>query len=540
MLYKNRTMMKTRTFVVLYMILFLSGLAITSYSQGITNSGGYINGSSSNYINFGGSSDLILISTTADRTTFGIMVVDFTGTGTYTLTIPDSSYITLDSNLVLNDTLILEASSSGMASLVMSNNNATVTGAYAKVEQHIPAQDEWHMVSSPVSNDSTDVYTGLYLLDWSEPDSSWTYIFATDDHLSVTKGYFAWSASGSSAQDVTFEGILNTGNQTVANLTYNDDPAEGHGWCLIGNPYPSTLEWTSAWTKSNIDATIYCYDGTQYKTWNYNAGGTGSMGNGNIPSTQGFWVKANAASPSITIPNSARKHSSQSFYKGSEIPDMLNITITGNTYTDEMSVGVLSEATEEFDSEYDAYKLFGIEDAPQLYSYNNDIKYAVNLFPEIEGSKSIPIGLKTGIATDYTLTVAGLDNFNSSIEVYLEDKASGEMINLRETTSYEFYSENGLDESRFVLHFNPEFVGANSPEIHDLVSIYSFDKTIFINYQMDTKGDVSVYDLMGKEIISENLVPGELNKFDINNEKGYYIVKVISEKTFQTSKVFID
>ena len=533
--------MKTRTTIVLYLILFLCGLAITGLSQGVVeNNGGYITGNSSSYIKFSGSGDMTLKSTTADRTTFGNMIVDFTGSGTYKLTIPDDSYITLDGNLTLSDTMILKASSSGMASLVMSSAAATVTGAYAKVEQHIPAQDEWHMISSPVSDDFSDVYLGVYLMEWNEPDSTWSYILSTTDPLTVTKGFFAWSASSiSSPQDVTFEGTLNTGNQTVANLSYNAGSGKGDGWCLIGNPYPSTLEWTSSWTKSNIDATIYIYDGTQYKTWNYNTG-VGSMGNGNIPSTQGFWVKANAANPSISIPNSDRKHSSQSFYKDSEIPDMLNITITGNAYTDEMSVGVLSEATEEFDSEYDAYKLFGIEDAPQLYSYNNDIKYAVNLFSEIEGSKSIPLGLKTGIATDYTLTVAGLDNFDPSIEVYLEDKASGEMINLRETTSYIFYSENGLDESRFILHFNPEFAGVNSPEMNNLVSIYSFDKKIFINYQMDTKGDVAVYDLMGKEIISENLIPGELNELSISNEQGYYIVKVVSEKTAKTAKVFID
>ena len=219
---------------------------------------------------------------------------------------------------------------------------------------------------------------------------------------------------------------------------------------------------------------------------------------------------------------------------------MINIEISGNGYSDEAIVGMVQGASNTFDTEYDAYKIFGIEEAPQLFSYCNSTKCAVNLFPETEGCKSVPLGLKTGAATDYTITVYGLDNFDPSIEVYLEDMASGEMINLREINFYTFYCENGLDESRFALHFNPEFVGENSTEINNLVSIYSFDNTIFINYQPKIKGNVTIYNIMGKEIISKSLVPDELNRFDIFKEKGYYIVKVVSEKTIKTKKVFIN
>ncbi len=536
--------MKTRTLVVLYMILFLSGLAITGLSQGVVeNNGGYITASSTSYITFSGGNDMTLKSTTADRTTFGNMKVDFTGTGTYKLTIPDDSYITLAGNLTLNDTLLLEASSSGMASLVMSTVSSTVTGVYAKVEQHIPAQDEWHMVSSPVSDDYSDVYAGIYLLEWNEPDSTWSFISSTTDALNVTQGYFAWSASGiSSPQDVTFEGTLNTGDQTVSNLTYNSGSNKGDGWCLVGNPYPSAVEWTSSWTKSNIDATIYIYNGTQYKTWNYNYSGyPNTLSSGEIPSTQSFWVKANAASPSMTIPNSERLHSSQAFYKGDEtIQDIFTISVSGNGYDDKISLGMFDEATNYFDSEYDAYKLFGIEVAPQLYSYGNDTKFAVNLFAEITENKIIPLGLKTGAAMEYTFEVEGLDNFDPSIGVYLEDKLSEDMINLRENPVYTFYTEEGLDEDRFVLHFNADFLDAEEYSTENNINIYSSDKDVYVNYQMDTPARVIIYDILGKEIMSENLNINQLNKLTVNTGRGYYIVKVISGESIKTGKVFIN
>jgi hypothetical protein len=532
--------MKAKTIIVLNLFLFLAGFVITGYSQGITNSGGYITGNSSSYIKFSGSGDMTLKSTTADRTTFGNMVVDFTGSGTYKLTIPDDSYITVDGNLTLSDTLLLKASSSGMASLI---TNGTVSGSYAKVEQYL-TQDQWHIISSPVSSATANVYLGIYLMKWNEPDSTWSWVTQITDPLNVTQGYFAWSSSGiSSPTTVTFDGLLNTGNQTVASLTYNNNAGEGHGWNLVGNTYPSAVEWNNSWTKTNIDATIYIYDGTQYKTWNYNLPAiSNTLPNGEIPSTQGFWVKANASGPSMAIPNGERCHTSNSFYKGSDVilPDAFSIEVTGNGYSDQACFGMHPEATEDFDSEYDAYKLFGIEAAPQLYSFNNDTKFAVNLFPEITENKVIPLGLKTGAAMEYTIEAEGLDNFNPSTGVYLEDNSTGSLTNLRENPVYTFNAEEGLDEERFVLHFIVDNTDIELTETENNISIYAFNNTVYVNYQLKVPGNVVVYDMVGKEIISENLNPDQLNKLTVNHGKGYYIVKVFSEEAVKTEKVFIN
>ncbi len=540
MLYKNITIMKTKSIIVLYLIIFLSGVAMNAYSQGIDNSGGFVTASSTNYMKFSGSSDMTISGTTADQTTLGNVTVDFTGTGTYKLTIPHDSYVTVDGNLTLSDSLLLEAnSSSSMASLI---TNGTVTGAYGIVEQHI-VQDQWHMVSSPVSSAVSGVYTGAYLYKWNEVDSTWAFITTTTESLTVTKGYHLWS-SGSGANtgptDVVFTGLLNTGNYSPT-ITYTAGANKGDGWNELGNPYPSALEWNSSWTKSSIDATMYMYDGTQYKTWNYLLPLASTLPNGEIPSTQGFWVKANAASPSITIPNAERVHSSNTFYKsGDELQDIFKINVAGNAYADEMIIGMFSEATDDFDSEYDAYKLMGIEAAPQLYSFGNDTKYAVNLFSEIIVDKVIPLGFRAGAAAEYTFEAEGLEDFDTSIDVYLEDKSAGSMINLRENPVYVFYAENGLDEDRFVIHFGIDVTGTGQNIADNNINIYSFDDVVFVNYQLDVPGHVVVYDVLGKEVLLETLGTNQLNKLTVNNGRGYYIVKVISETKTETKKVLIN
>ncbi|MCD4683852.1 MAG: T9SS type A sorting domain-containing protein [Bacteroidales bacterium] len=552
--------MKTTAIIVFYLILFLIGLALTGFSQGIENSGGYITGNSTSYITFSGGNNMTLKSTTADRTTLGNMTVDFTGSGTYKLTIPDDSYVTVDGSLTLSDTLLLKASSSSnMASLI---TNGTVTGAYAIVQQHI-VQDQWHMTSSPVSSAQSGVYLNCYLYKWNEPDSSWVYISSTTENLVVTKGYHLWSSSGVGGitvgpTDVTFTGLLNTGNYSPT-LSYNAGSNKGDGWNELGNPYPSALEWNSSWTKSNIDATIYIYDGTQYKTWNYNLGSSGStLSSGEIPPTQGFWVKANNTSPSITIPNSERLHSSQSYYKGSEsIENMFALKLTGNGYADVTKIGFYKGATNFFDSEYDAYKMFGIEEAPQLYTIckfmenpiyitNKYEELAVNILQNLEKTKTIPLGVKAGADGIYTMSLQSTTAINPAVEIYLEDKYYvDKLINLNKYPEYEVNLNEGIHNDRFVLHFvkvgyGPSYKTLEGTNENSLVSIYSSAKDIYVNYLNDSPATVIVYDILGKPILKKPLSPVHLNKFPIYGNKGYYIVKVISENLIRSEKVFIN
>ncbi len=86
-------------------------------------------------------------------------------------------------------------------------------------------------------------------------------------------------------------GLINLPVSFTSSGTTADD-----GWNLVGNPYPSTIDWNAAsgWGKNNINATIYIRDnGTgsgQYATWNGVVGTNG--GSQYIAAGQAFWVKA--------------------------------------------------------------------------------------------------------------------------------------------------------------------------------------------------------------------------------------------------------
>ncbi|MCB0805444.1 MAG: T9SS type A sorting domain-containing protein [Bacteroidales bacterium] len=541
--------MKTRTIITFYLILFLIGMALAGVSQGIVNDGGYIEGNASSYTKISGSGDALLVNASADQVTFGNLEVDFTGAGTYKLTITDSSFITVDGALNISDTLILECNSGEMANLI---TNGTISGAYAKVEQHLQA-DHWNMVSSPMTSATASVYEGSYLLDWNETDSTWSYIISLTDPLNTNEGYFVWPESTiSSPVNVAYTGLLNTGNQSVSGLTYTAGAGKGNGWNLVGNPYPSVLEWNSSWTTSGVDATIYIYDGSNYKTWNYNLGGFGSMGNGYIPPTQGFWVKANSTGPSVTIPNSARTHAAQTFYKGSEntVWNMFSVKISDNTHSDELIIGFQEGGKDGFSGTFDAYKLFGIESIPQVYALAGEEQFAVDIMEPLNGKiKSVKLGFRAGTGGIYNLVFENLDMIDPAYDIYLEDKlsfgTSKKLVDIKSHPEYKFSATAGTEEDRFVLHFYPINENNNNETGFNndgggFSNIYAWEKVVFVNYQQDEPAEIVIYNMMGKEIMKKQISQLALHKMTLHADKGYYIVKVLTANNIQTEKVFIN
>ena len=361
----------------------------------------------------------------------------------------------------------------------------------------------------------------------------------TNESLTTTTGYFVWSSSGiGSPTDVDFVGTLNTGNQVVANLTYNAAPA-GDGYNLVGNPYPSAVEWDATWTKSNIDATIYIYDGINYKTWNYNLG-TGSLTNGEIPPTQGFWIKANAASPSMTIPNSARVHTSNGFYKStSSLDDLLTISVSGNGYTDQTRIGILDDATYEFDGEYDAHKLFGIDDSPQLYTHILSQNFAVNILPDVSEYKPVLLNLQVGVEGVYELLAEELIGF-SGLPVYLEDLQTGKIVNLKQNPNYKCFVSPDDSPNRFLLHFSDVEAPIDPSGIYysDMI-IYPKDKQVIITTEEAISAVVTITNLLGQQVAQGKMTNSNYIEFTIDGKKGCYIVNVMSDNGQQTKKVMI-
>jgi len=428
--------------------------------------------------------------------------------------------------LTVNGTL---SNPGGNTSLLILSGGSLIenSGAAATVQRAIGA-NEWHFISPPVSNAQSAQLTGRYLQKFDETTYSYSDITSLTENLSPMRGYALWGDNGFTA---ALKGTLNTGTITIPLTRTNSlEAPKFPGWTLVGNPYPSSVDWNevAGWIKTNVDATIYIHvDATKWATYNTSTGQTNG-GSNLIPPFQGFFVEASDAG-SLEINNQARTHLSSQFFKatGEKIGNLLRLEVSGNGYTDEAVVVFLPEATTEFDGEYDAHKLYGdVPEAAQIYTLGNK-ELAVNTLPEV---KTVVAGIRAGASGQYTLKATEINSLNS---VILEDIQTGIHTDLN-TRSYTFQLVKGEKEQRFKLHFGPLNL-KDSPGFTS--EIYSYQKTVYFNLPENQTADIFVYNLAGQPIASRLSVTG-LNEIQLR-QTGIYLVKVLTAEGILVRKVYI-
>lgn len=243
-------------------------------------------------------------------------------------------------------------------------------------------------------------------------------------------------------------GPINFGTISLGNpggLTFTSSGvAADDGWNLVGNPFPSTIDWnaSSGWVRPGaLDATIYYRDNgnnpQQYATWN---GVTGTNGGSRFIATgQAFFVKLNSApSPATLSAGEAVKvaGTQTSFFRVSSIDNLLRITLKQGNKTDEAVIHFRDDATEEFDSHADAWKLPNA--SMNLSTINHDRKLAINSLSQYSCDSSIPLDVSTVTPGTYTLDFSGVDSFAGDVSIRLIDNFIHQTINLGINSAYEF------------------------------------------------------------------------------------------------------
>lgn len=457
----------------------------------------------------------------------------------YNLTVNSGGKLTLNTGKTLTVTGQFTINSGGsfvdqnLTSSLSAIVKRNITGNYSGSGSAGPSTI-WHYVSSPVANGTIGSFLGCLLNKWTENSTGgiWdTLYLPLTLPLEIGRGYAV--ASTPTFGDAVFNGTMNTGDITRTGLT-NSDPSypanvNSYGYHLLGNPYPSALRWDASITRINVDAAIYLWNGSTYIS-------KLPADNYEIQSVQGFFVHANANGGSVAFKNSSRVHNFGSFLKSS-VENQLTLHVEGNNFSDETSVRFSDNATDGFDGEYDAFKLFGLYNCPQIYSMLPDLNLSINTLPDINNNPVIPVGFKTGLNGNFTITASGMGSFSAGTNFFLTDLVTGNVQNLNANPVYTFTAYPANPEHRFNLHFAA--VGMNETSGSGAVKIYSFDKSVYINTSTQIKGDVVIYDLLGNEILRSTLRTGTLSKFDLGTVQGYYLVKVVAEGLVASEKVFI-
>jgi len=468
-------------------------------------------------------------------------------------TIDPSKAVTVNGTLTNNagnTGLVISSTTTGTASLLNSTAGIPATIHRYVTGSGTPTAMMYHMVSVPLipaSSSTSNLFLDSYLFDFTENSNTWNALgSSTTTPLDETRGYMTYYPLGVSTT-YTFAGLINSGSFTP--LTTGSVADNTHGWNLVPNPYPSAIDWNAAdgWVKTAIDGSIYFWpagmpaSSSNYSTWNGTEGTGTPAGTRYIPAGQSFFVHATTASPVLTMDNGVRVHNAQAFYKATDlIPNLFRLHAAAKDANDDIIVHFRDGATSGFDGEFDAYKLQGGADAPQLSSLASDgFSLSINSLPLGSGDAVVPLNFSFSSATDVTFTAEGMESFLAGSSIFLEDITLSKIVDLQQNPVYTFSYIAGSTPDRFRLRFTV-FTGIT--EHNSVIQGTAFVSNGYLYADVPAmdgqKAEVVLFNALGQKINTHSKTLAGITQIsDSPYISGVYILRMISGKQVFTTKI---
>ncbi|WP_420574748.1 LamG-like jellyroll fold domain-containing protein [Kordia sp.] len=412
--------------------------------------------------------------------------------------------------------------------------------------------------STPIDEASATIATifpnvGGYDYYWnaSATNAAWN-----NDHteMEVGRGY-AFRANHFNVETAEFDGTVNNGDITEP-VYYTVDPNTSEsGYNIIGNPYPSAIDWESFQADNSdvIQGTVYYWRQTDAPIGDnlasdyieYNNTGSNPLGaaDGNIGTAQGFAVQAKTGGGTVTFKNTHRlvAKNTQFFRPGgnsggmisrksannnSQTDGRLSLRLSGGGLYATQLIGFIPEGTTGYDDTYDGAFInegAGIE----FYSYLTDSKMSIQAFPElVDTDMEIPLGYQVLSSGTYTIQIDA-EYLSEDFDIVLEDRYENTFTDLRQT-SYSFTTSPTEENDRFFLkaQYRNTLSIEDAALTTDQVSVlFKGDTLQTITNRTDIE-TITLYDISGKKLLqreyADTIVMPQLSK-------GVYLVQYTSE-----------
>ena len=436
--------------------------------------------------------------------------------------------------------------------------------------------DKYHYISMPVPTaglttaqwtDNVLIKSGsasnLYSYNEATPDSSqkvgWTAV-APGAALSPMTGYALYFPryTYNTLVDVssTFDNTITSVSIADLKNTPSTIPVAkptSDGWNLLGNPFPSTLDWTliAAADRVGLNNAVYAYDSRRMVYTSYAGGVSVNGGTQYIGSMQAFFVKvvSMAIPGNLTIRNAARVTSTlKDVWRTQGSSDKrLKLKVANGSYSDELVVRFKEAATEQFDSEFDGFKIINDAPNPSLFAYTAEANYCLNSLPTSLTEKTIPLQLNVASDTLCTWT-ADMSGFSSNETIILEDRLLGTAQNLSVSPTYTIQLKKGVYANRFFLQYSNKqsiVTGTQDGSTADGgIDIGAVQQNVVLLFTHQNPGDanIAVFDALGKKVYEAQNVSTASGRIDINLQdinNGIYIVKVQTPAAIRSQQVYL-
>gem|GEM_PF-2241261 len=296
------------------------------------------------------------------------------------------------------------------------------------------------------------------------------------------------------------------------------------GWNFVANPFVSAVD-AEALKFHNVDATIYLHNSKTNTPIAYSINGGLQIGviteheYRYIPAGQSFFVHATAAAEnfngSVEFPKESRSHgNSKTVIKSGSKPSGVGKVVfktSGGNYDYQSLVYFADDATEAFDSKYDAYMVSASSSKLlSFYTYGSDprVALAANGLPHsVKDGGEITIGYTANTAGTYKLTIPVLTVDDA--DVYLVDAQEGTTTKLTEGYTTNVTVEAGANKKRFKLVFRAKTEEPAVQEPEEVVPLQPEEVVIVNPIPQDPQEPEVINPVVINPVVPEVNEPGD-------------------------------
>lgn len=401
----------------------------------------------------------------------------------------------------------------------------------------------------------------LYYYEEDLNSTGWNYYIDPILPLVPLKGYAANFGTTGGPITIDITGVVNNGNVNTG-IIFNHNHTYTQGFHLVGNPYPSPIDWDAltGWTRTNIDNAIYYFDADnsdEYTgTYSSYINGISSNGIANsvIPAMQGFFI--HVADGSYPVPgilemtNDVRVNNyNPNFHRmASPSAPLLRLNAAFATQLlkpDPVVIYFEDQATEKFNENYDALKLINTNKSiPNIYTLSNDLqRLSIDAIPTpADNITVVPLGIETTSPDMLSIEVADITHMPENLHLYLADAFTQTIYNLRKQPKLTTTLTEGKNNGRFSVIFSYKELSTNDIALTPELNAYIQNGKLYVHLSAmtGTSGKLMMTNIAGQIAGTYQLDGYGDHEIPMPSANGIYILayrnnssnKVLTKKIF--------
>jgi hypothetical protein len=484
-----------------------------------------------------------------------------------TLTVNPGAALTIDSGVTLTASTMNLNSTSQLFSSLISNGTITGTVHYNRHVSQVGPVGTNDLISAPVSGQTFGSFDTANI---NLPASGTLRAFApydtstgnfqnydtTTNMSTLINDGIGYRAATTDGGSLTFTGTVRTNDVLDISIS---DAAVGAAWNLIGNPYPSYLDFAKFF---NLNAdefetngayqAVYGYDGNAsdgWVVWNFASILDGTVIELIAPG-QAFFVKAKTGGGLIDFTTEMRSAgTADDFIPGRQTISNLascKINLISSVHETSTQIYFIEGTTRGMDNGYDAATYIGdvfeFAIVTNLVEDNIGLNMAIQTLPYDDfNDLSIPLGIYAEAGVELTIEIDSNSSLPTDIWVYLEDTVANTLTLLNDV-NYTFSSLETLNGTgRFHLRYSSEVLLINNTNWNNLQIHNNALDEIVIKGLLINETLAHLYDIQGRLVMTYTLNQSTTdNTLDVSSlGSGIYVIKVFNNSQLKTQKVII-